>query len=195
MAIYNEFLLSVFLNVSMWVCIFYSYDTGGLKNRGVTFLASREEGDLTPGYLKPSQSYASASDNAFLSQLFNAVITVFQHTTASRRVRQGYFMLLSIKCRKRLHTLWKDLEGTSIARSNETPTWCNTVQALFLQSHSTCFGRQVPIIRSIKKIGTATTGTGVIVAGRSSHHHIWWCDDLVLKNLQGGHWYRCYSCK
>ena len=24
--------------------------------------------------------------------------------------------------------------------SNETPTWCNTVQVLFLQGHSTCFG-------------------------------------------------------
>ena len=36
----------------------------------------------------------------------------------------------------------------------------------------TCFGRQAPIIRSIKKTGTAEPGTGVIVAGRSSHHHI-----------------------
>ena len=36
--------------------------------------------------------------------------------------------------------------------SNETPTWCNTVQVLFLQSHSTCFRRQAPIIRSIKKL-------------------------------------------
>ena len=34
-------------------------------------------------------------------------------------------------------------------KSNETPTWCNTVQVLFLQGHSTCFGRQAPIIRSI----------------------------------------------
>ena len=40
-------------------------------------------------------------------------------------------------------------------QSNKTPTWCNTVQVLFLQSHSACFGRQAPIIRS-----------------RSSHHHI-----------------------
>jgi len=32
---------------------------------------------------------------------------------------------------------------------NETPTWCNTVQVSFLQSHSTCFGRQASIIRSI----------------------------------------------
>ena len=59
----------------------------------------------------------------------------------------------------------------TIVSSNKTPTWCNTVQVLFLQSHSTCFGRQVPIIRSIKT-GTAAPGTGVIVAGRSSHHHI-----------------------
>ena len=28
--------------------------------------------------------------------------------------------------------------------SNETPTWRNTVQVLFLQSHSTCFGRKRP---------------------------------------------------
>ena len=40
------------------------------------------------------------------------------------------------------------------------------MQVLFLQSHSTCFGRQAPIIRSIKKTGTAAPGTGVIVAGR-----------------------------
>jgi len=29
-------------------------------------------------------------------------------------------------------------------KSNETPTWCNTVQVLVLQSHSTCFGRKRP---------------------------------------------------
>ena len=46
------------------------------------------------------------------------------------------------------------------------------MQVLFLQSHSTCFGRQAPIIRSIKKTGTVAPGTGVIVPGRSSHHHI-----------------------
>ena len=50
-------------------------------------------------------------------------------------------------------------------KSNITPTWCNTVQVLFLQSHSTCFRRQAPIIRSIKK------------------------------NWHGGPWYRCYSCR
>ena len=37
-------------------------------------------------------------------------------------------------------------------KSNKTPTWCDTVQVLFLQSHCTCFGRQAPIIRSIKKL-------------------------------------------
>jgi hypothetical protein len=31
-----------------------------------------------------------------------------------------------------------------IDKSNETPTWCNTVQVIFLQSHSTCFGRKRP---------------------------------------------------
>ena len=40
----------------------------------------------------------------------------------------------------------------TLHKSNKTPTWCNTVQVLFLQSHSTCFGRQAPIIRSIKKL-------------------------------------------
>ena len=30
------------------------------------------------------------------------------------------------------------------AKSNETPTWSNTVQVLFLQGHSTCFGRKRP---------------------------------------------------
>ena len=43
-----------------------------------------------------------------------------------------------------------------INRSNKTPTWCNTVQFLFLQSHSTCFGCQAPIIRSIKKLAWQT---------------------------------------
>ena len=33
------------------------------------------------------------------------------------------------------HKIWQ-------VKSNETPTWCNTVQVLFLQSHSTCFGRK-----------------------------------------------------
>ena len=51
--------------------------------------------------------------------------------------------------------------------SNETPTWCNTVQVLFLQGHSTCFGRKRP--SSVFKTSTAATGTCVIVAGKSSH--------------------------
>ena len=29
-------------------------------------------------------------------------------------------------------------------KANETPTWCNTVQVLFLQGHSTCFERKCP---------------------------------------------------
>ena len=41
------------------------------------------------------------------------------------------------------------VRDTFLFKSNKTPTWCNTVQVLFLQSHSTCFGRQAPIIRSI----------------------------------------------
>ena len=53
-------------------------------------------------------------------------------------------------------------------RSNETPTWCNTMQVLFLQSHSTCFGRKRPS-SGVFKTSTAATGTCVIVAGKSSH--------------------------
>jgi hypothetical protein len=52
----------------------------------------------------------------------------------SRRVPVGTVLLSS----------WKQF-----LRSNETPTWYNTVQVLFLQGHSTCFGAQAPIIRSI----------------------------------------------
>jgi len=32
-----------------------------------------------------------------------------------------------------------DPTATACCGSNETPTWCNTVQILFLQGHSTCF--------------------------------------------------------
>ena len=53
-------------------------------------------------------------------------------------------------------------------KSIETPTWCNTVQVLFLQSQSTCFGRKRPSSGVFKTITTAT-GTYVIVAGKSSH--------------------------
>ena len=53
-------------------------------------------------------------------------------------------------------------------KSSETPTWCNTVHVLFLQSHSTCFGRKRPS-SGVFKTSTAATGTCVIVAGKSSH--------------------------
>ena len=52
--------------------------------------------------------------------------------------------------------------------SNETPTWCDTVQVLFLQGHSTCFGRKRPS-SGVFKTSTAATGTCVIFAGKSSH--------------------------
>jgi len=42
------------------------------------------------------------------------------------------------------------------------------VQVLFLQSHSTCFGRKRPS-SGVFKTSTAATGTCVIVAGKSSH--------------------------
>ena len=58
-------------------------------------------------------------------------------------------------------------EKSKKRRSNETPTLCNTVQVLFLQGHSTCFGRKRPS-SGVFKTGTAVTGTCVIVAGQSS---------------------------
>jgi len=42
------------------------------------------------------------------------------------------------------------------------------VQVLFLQGHSTCFGRKRPS-SGVFKTSTAATGTCVIVAGQSSH--------------------------
>jgi len=45
------------------------------------------------------------------------------------------------------------------------------VQVLFLQSHSTCFGRKRPS-SGVFKTGTTATGTCVIVAGKSSLHLI-----------------------
>ena len=59
---------------------------------------------------------------------------------------------------------WSKISGSS----NETPTWCNTVQVLFLQGHSTCFGHKRPS-SGVFKTSTAATGTCVIVAGKSSH--------------------------
>ena len=52
--------------------------------------------------------------------------------------------------------------------SNETPNWCNSVQVLFLQGHSTFFGRK-RTSSGVFKTSTAATGTCVIVAGKSSH--------------------------
>ena len=42
------------------------------------------------------------------------------------------------------------------------------MQVLFLQGHSTCFGRKRPS-SGVFKNSTAATGTCVIVAGQSSH--------------------------
>ena len=42
------------------------------------------------------------------------------------------------------------------------------MQVLFLQCHSTCFGRKRPS-SGVFKTSTAATGTCVIVAGQSSH--------------------------
>ena len=51
-----------------------------------------------------------------------------------------------------------DWNSTIKFKSNETPTWCNTAQVLFLQSHSTCFGRKRPS-SGVLKTSTAATGT------------------------------------
>ena len=62
----------------------------------------------------------------------------------------------------------------------KTPTWCYTVQVLFLQGHSTCFGRKRPS-SGVFKTSTAATGTCVIVVSQSSHLLIRTgrrCDDL-----------------
>ena len=45
-------------------------------------------------------------------------------------------------------------------RLNKTPTWCNKIQILLLQTFSTCFGRHAPIISSIKYWHGTATGTG-----------------------------------
>ena len=50
------------------------------------------------------------------------------------------------------------------------------MRVLFLQGHSTCFGRKRPS-SGVFKTGTADTGTRVIVAGKSSHL-LRRCDDL-----------------
>ena len=42
------------------------------------------------------------------------------------------------------------------------------MQVLFLQGHSTCFGRKRPS-SGVFKTSTAATGTCVIIAGKSSH--------------------------
>ena len=46
------------------------------------------------------------------------------------------------------------------------------MQVLFLQGHSTCFGRKRPS-SGVFKTSTAATGTCVIVAGKSSHLVVW----------------------
>ena len=64
----------------------------------------------------------------------------------------------------------------------KTPTWCNTVQVLFLQGHSTWFGRKRPS-SGVFKTSTEATGTCVIVAGKSSHLLIRRCDYLPVEWL------------
>ena len=39
---------------------------------------------------------------------------------------------------------WGTRVNVPLDKSNETPTWCNTVHVLFLQGHSKCFGQFWP---------------------------------------------------
>ena len=68
-------------------------------------------------------------------------------------------------------------------KSNETPAWWNTVQVLFLQSHSTCFGRKRPS-SGVFKTSTAATGTCVNVVGQSSHLFIRAGTALIKKHVE-----------
>jgi hypothetical protein len=81
-------------------------------------------------------------------------------------------------------------------RSNETPTWCNTVQVLFLQSNSTCFGRQTPIIRSSRLwccLPHWSCRSWFAVCWRLGAVRLEWCPGWRLKydkscfSLQPGH--------
>ena len=56
---------------------------------------------------------------------------------------------------------WQLFIDSSKSKSNETLTLCNTVQVLFLQGHSTCFGRKRPS-SGVFKASTAVTGTCVL---------------------------------
>ena len=98
-----------------------------------------------------------------------------------------------LKLDSRAYFIWRKVQAkililcfhASQYKSNETPTWCKTVQVLFLQGHSTCFGHKRPS-SGVFKTSTAATGTCVIVAGQSSHlliravaALIRRCDDLL----------------
>ena len=89
-----------------------------------------------------------------------------------RVVLKHFCLFLWISFTPLCKRLWNyDFHKTPImylSRSNETQTWCNTVQVLFLQCHSTCFGRKRPS-SGIFKTSTAATGTCVIVVGKLSH--------------------------
>jgi len=56
-----------------------------------------------------------------------------QQTTAT-------IVLFSFHMKVVSYTTGSRRSNCTIHKSKETPTWCNTVQVLFLQGHSTCFG-------------------------------------------------------
>ena len=83
----------------------------------------------------------------------------------------------------RKHEYMFNVPEAHLDKSNETPTWCNTVQVLFLQSHSTCFGHKPPaLIRRCDDLPTTITHVPVAAvlvlntpdAGRLRPKHVEW---------------------
>ena len=71
------------------------------------------------------------------------------------------------------YLLIQRVPGTS---QMKTPTWCNTVQVLFLQSHSTCFGRKRP-----SSGGTILTSLQVSYLRRCNYCAIFASKNVVLQ--------------
>ena len=109
-----------------------------------------------PGRLLFTTSIKSPRLGSDLCDLFKST----EYTISS--IQKYFFSLHYISVQEK-HCTWN-----VTLSSNETPTWCNTVQVLFLQGHSTCFGRKRPS-SGVFKTSTAASGTCVIVSGQSSH--------------------------
>ena len=88
------------------------------------------------------------------------------------------------------HSLFQRKEQQAFSKdetvsSYKTPTSCNTVQVSFLQSHSTCFGRQAPINSSIKKLARRPL---VHVLSLQVSHHITIYGDVMTYLQQTAFW-------